>query len=86
MENINVERNTEENTEKVHEENTCHENVAHTEVDTFRVSTFYIGIDTIVNTMKNRFLHHRNLYLDLAWFDPKGLVIKRPYLTKPKTK
>ncbi|XP_031353775.1 uncharacterized protein LOC116178426 [Photinus pyralis] len=37
----------------------------------FRVNVFNCIVDTVIQTMKNRFVKQKSLYLDLALFDPK---------------
>lgn len=56
-----------------------HVDIIHTSAkEAFRINTFYCVIDTVVNTMENRFLQHKTLYLDMAWFDPKRFTNKEP--------
>lgn len=43
----------------------------YTTEDGFRISTFYCFTDILTNKMERRFHQHKNLYLDLARFDPK---------------
>ncbi|XP_054259308.1 uncharacterized protein LOC128984050 [Macrosteles quadrilineatus] len=44
--------------------------------DKFRIEIFIRIVDTLIHTMENRFLVHKQLYLDLAWFDPKRFDAK----------
>lgn len=46
--------------------------------DEFRVHVFNCIVDTVIQTMENRFVKHKNLYLDIALFDSQKFNQNKP--------
>ena len=49
----------------------CHDQRVSGELEEYKVNTFNVFMDSIVENLKIRFLKHKQLYEDFACFDPR---------------
>ena len=66
-------RNEKKKKTKLFDELSCDEIIGETSNDKFRINFFTVIMDNVINNIEYRFNAHKELYLDLQFFNPRRL-------------